>query len=96
MMHLHVEDSHLKTLDSRVKFSKRFNSRVGGYTYMVHQFDQLGEKALSDFMPGYLDPELNTWQIHHRQGRSRSPSIYLLAKHSGTTDEDWYLGYHPA
>jgi hypothetical protein len=26
------EDSHLKTLDSRVKFFERFNSRVGGYT----------------------------------------------------------------
>jgi hypothetical protein len=32
MMHQHVEDSHLNTLDSRVKFSERFNSRVVGYT----------------------------------------------------------------
>jgi hypothetical protein len=31
--HLHVEDSHLKTLYSRVKFSERFNSRVGVYTF---------------------------------------------------------------
>jgi hypothetical protein len=42
--------------------------RVEGYT--VHLFDQLGQKALSDFVPEYLVPELNTRQIHHRQGRS--------------------------
>jgi hypothetical protein len=60
VMHLHFKDPHLKTLDSRVKFSERFNSRVGGYIYSVHLFDQLGEKALSDFMPEYLVPELST------------------------------------
>jgi hypothetical protein len=31
---------------------------------------------------------LSTWQIRHREGRSRWPSIYSLAKHSGTADED--------
>jgi hypothetical protein len=35
-------------------------------TYAVHLFDQLGEKALIDFMPKYLDPELSTQQIHHK------------------------------
>jgi hypothetical protein len=59
-------------------------------------FDQLGEKALSDFVLEYLAPELSTWQFRHRQGRSKSPCTYSLAKHSGATDEDWYLGYHPA
>jgi hypothetical protein len=34
----------------------------------VHLFEQLGEKALTDFMPGYLVPELSTHQIHHSQG----------------------------
>jgi hypothetical protein len=32
MIHLHFEDSHLKTLDSWVKFFRRFNSRGEGYT----------------------------------------------------------------
>jgi hypothetical protein len=32
VMYLHFEDSHLKILDSRVKFSGRFNSKVRGYT----------------------------------------------------------------
>jgi hypothetical protein len=59
-------------------------------------FDQLSEKALSNFVPEYLVPELSTQQIHNRQGRSRSPSIYSLVKHSGAANEDWYLGYHPA
>jgi hypothetical protein len=31
----------------------------------------------------YLVPELCTPQIHHIQGRSRSPSIYSFAKYSG-------------
>jgi hypothetical protein len=39
--------------------------------------------------------KLSTQQIHHRQGRSRSPSIYSLDKHSGAADEDWYPGYQP-
>jgi hypothetical protein len=99
MIHLHFEDSHLKTLDSRVKLFETFNSRVGAApstcTYAVHLFDQLGEKALTDFMPEYLVPELSTPQIRHRQGRSRSLSIYSFAKHSGATDEDWYSRYHP-
>jgi hypothetical protein len=30
-----------------------------------------------------------------RQERSRSPSIYSLAKHSGVADEDLYPRYHP-
>jgi hypothetical protein len=64
-------------------------------TYAVPLFDQLGEKALSDFVLEYLVPKLSTRQIHHRQGRSISPSIYSLTKHSGATDEDWYVGYHP-
>jgi hypothetical protein len=62
----------------------------------VPLFDQLGEKALSDFMVEDLVPELSTRQIHHRQGRSRSPSTYSLVKHSGAADEDWYPGYYPA
>jgi hypothetical protein len=35
-------------------------------TYVVPLLDQLGEKALNDFMPEYLIPELSTQQIHHR------------------------------
>jgi hypothetical protein len=65
-------------------------------TYLVPLFDHLSEKALSDFMPEYLISELSIRQIHHRQGRSRSPSTYSLAKHSGAAEEDWYLGYHLA
>jgi hypothetical protein len=64
-------------------------------TFAVHLFDQLSEKALNDLMPEYLVSELSTRQIRHRQGRSRSPSIYSLTKHSRATDEDWYSGYHP-
>jgi hypothetical protein len=56
MMHLHFEDSHLKILDSRVKFSERFNSRVGGYTYSI----SLAKKACSEFMLQYLVFELST------------------------------------
>jgi hypothetical protein len=59
-------------------------------------FNQLSEKALSDFMPEYLILELSTRQIHHGQGRSRSPSIYSLAKHSEAADKDWYPVYHPS
>jgi hypothetical protein len=55
---------------------------------MVPLFDHFVEKALNNFMPEYLVPELITQQIHHKQGRSRSPSIYSLAKHSGAADED--------
>jgi hypothetical protein len=58
-------------------------------------FDQLNEKALNDFVPDYLVPKLSPRQIHYRQGRSRSPSIYSLAKHSGAADKDWYLRYRP-
>jgi hypothetical protein len=58
----------------------------------VHLFDQFGEKALNDFMPEYLIPELSTQKIHHGQGRSRPTSIYSLAKNLGAADEDWY---HP-
>jgi hypothetical protein len=47
-IHLYFEDSHLKTLDSRVKFFKRFNSRVRATpnrcTYAVPLFNQLGKK----------------------------------------------------
>jgi hypothetical protein len=64
-IHLYFKDSHLKILDSRVKFSKICNLRVGGYTYARHLFNQLGEKALNDFMLEYLVLELSTWQIHH-------------------------------
>jgi hypothetical protein len=81
--------------DSRAKFFERFNSTAVSYTYAVHLFDQFGEKALNDFVPEYLVPKLSTRQIHHRQGRSRSSSIYSLAKHLGAADEDWYPGYHP-
>jgi hypothetical protein len=63
-------------------------------TYAVPLFDQLTEKALNSFMLEYLVPELSTQQIHHRQGRSRSPSSYSLAKHPGAAYEDWYSGYH--
>jgi hypothetical protein len=56
-------------------------------------FDQLGEKALDNFVPEYLVLELSTRQIYHRQGRSRSPSIYSLPKYSGAAAEDWYPGY---
>jgi hypothetical protein len=59
-------------------------------------FDELSENALIDFVPEYLVPELSTRQIHHKQGRSISPSTYSLGKHSGAADEDWYPGYHPA
>jgi hypothetical protein len=59
-------------------------------------FDQLGEKALDNFVPEYLVLELSTRQIYHRQGISRSPSIYSLPKYSGAAAEDWYPGYHPA
>jgi hypothetical protein len=52
------------------------------------------QKALSDFIPEYLVPEMSTHIIYHGQGRSRSPSIYSLAKHLGVVNEDWYLGYH--
>jgi hypothetical protein len=38
---------------------------------------------------------LSTQQIQYGQGRSRSPSIYLLAKHLGAADEDWYPGVPP-
>jgi hypothetical protein len=55
----------------------------------VPLFDQLNEKALNNFMPYYLVPELSTQEFPHRLGRSRLPSIYSLAKHSGATDEDW-------
>jgi hypothetical protein len=55
LMHLHFEDSHLKTLNPRVKFFERFNSRVGmtpnRCTYAVPLFDQLDEKALNDLVP---------------------------------------------
>jgi hypothetical protein len=47
-------------------------------------------------MSGYLVPELCTRQLHHKHGRSISPSIYSFVKHSGAADEDWYLGYYPA
>jgi hypothetical protein len=57
-------------------------------TYAVHLFDQLDEKALNDFMLEYLVHGLSTRQIHHGQGRSKSPSIYSLAKHSEATNED--------
>jgi hypothetical protein len=102
-MHLHFKDSHLNTLDSRVKFSERFNLRAGAYTYAMHLYNQLGERALglcgsthNNFVLKYLIHELSTRQIHHGRGRSRSPSIYSLAKHSGTSNNDWYLRYHPA
>jgi hypothetical protein len=65
-------------------------------TYAVPLFDQLGAKALSDFLPEYLVSELGTRQIRHRQGRFRLPSTYSLIKHSRAADEDWYPGYHPA
>jgi hypothetical protein len=65
-------------------------------TYTVPLFDQLSKKALSDFVPEYLVPELSTRQIRHRQRKSRSSSTYSLAKHSRAADEDWYLRYHPA
>jgi hypothetical protein len=54
------------------------------------------KKALIDFMPEYLVPELSTQEIHHKQGRSKSPSIYSHVMHSRDADEDWYPGYHPA
>jgi hypothetical protein len=99
-IHLYFKDSHLKTLDSRVKFSEKFNSKVKATpnrcTYMVPLFDQLGEKALNDFMPEYLVPELSTQKICHRQERSRSPNTYSLVTHSGAADEDWYPRYHLA
>jgi hypothetical protein len=63
-------------------------------TYAVPLFEQLIEKALNSFMLEYLVPELSTQQIHHRQGRSRSPSSYSLAKHSGAAYEDWYTVCH--
>jgi hypothetical protein len=54
------------------------------------------KKALSNFMPDYLVPKIEYSEIHHRQGRSNSPNIYSLAKHSRAADMDWYLGYQLA
>jgi hypothetical protein len=34
-------------------------------TYAVHLLEQLGEKALIDFVAEYFTPELSNQQIHH-------------------------------
>jgi hypothetical protein len=92
------EDFKIKTpeLNSLKDLIRESGTTPNRCIYAVPLFDQLGKKAHSNFVPEYLVPELCTRQIHHRQGRSRSPSIYSLAKHSWAADEDWYLGYHPA
>jgi hypothetical protein len=95
VMHLCVEDSHMETLDSWVKFPERFNLRVETTpiwcTYLI---DSAKKYSVILYQSTWL-LKLSTQQIHHVQGRSRSPSIHSLDKHSGADDEDWYLGYHP-
>jgi hypothetical protein len=56
----------------------------------VPLFDQLSEKELNNFMPEYLVPEIEYSANSSLQGRSRSPGIYSIARHSGAADEDEY------
>jgi hypothetical protein len=61
--HLHFEDSHLKTLNSRLSSSPKgliheSRATTNRCTYVVPLFDQFGEKALSNFMTEYLVVEI--------------------------------------
>jgi hypothetical protein len=94
MKHLPFQDSRSKTpeLNSLKDLIREPGATPNRCTYAVPPFWSTWQKTLSNFIPEYLVPELSTRQIHHGQGRSRSPSTYSLAKHSGVVDEDWYPG----
>jgi hypothetical protein len=85
---IYISKIHIWRLQTPKLNSPKDLIRVSGATpsrctYVVHLFDQISEKALSDFMPEYLVPEFSTWKFYHIQGISRSPSMYSFAKHSG-------------
>jgi hypothetical protein len=78
---MYFKDSHLKTLDTRVKFTERFNLRVEATpnrcTYAVNLFDQVSEKAINDFMLEYLVPKIE-YSTNSSQTRKIQITHHLL------------------
>jgi hypothetical protein len=60
-------------------------------------FNQFSEKALRNFMPEYLDTEIE-YSTNSSQTRKNQITHHLLTYQAlgGATDEDWYSGHHPA